>query len=105
DVSIVDGAPSPIEPERRRWRFTLPAPVRRVAGGVAIGALLLWSIGPTLWIALASLQPERAITSVPLDLTAKLDFTQYASLFTNKLWLDSIVVSLEVTVGATVLTL
>jgi ABC-type sugar transport system permease subunit len=88
---------------RRRW--TLPPMVRKVVSMVAIGALLVWSIGPTLWILLASLQPETAVTSVPLDLTASLDFSQYADIFSNEMWISSIWVSLQMTLGSTILTL
>jgi ABC-type sugar transport system permease subunit len=100
-VSTLDSSTS--DEVRRRWR--VPGPVRTVAGGLAIGALILWSVGPTLWILLASLQPEHAVTSVPLDLTPVLDFSQYTSLFTSELWLNSIGVSLIMTVGSTILTL
>ncbi|MEV0129664.1 ABC transporter permease subunit [Dactylosporangium sp. NPDC050688] len=93
------------EDPRKRRRWTLPPAVRRVGSTVAIGALLVWSIGPTLWIVLASLQPESAVTSVPLDLTARLDFSQYADILTNDKWLSSIWVSLQITVGSTLLTL
>lgn len=86
-------------------RLRMPAPLRRVSSGVAVAVLMIWSIGPTLWILIASLQPERAVTSVPLRLTPKLDVSQYTAIFSNDKWLGSIWVSLQVTVGATVLTL
>ena len=93
-------------PARRRLRMpALPAPVRRIATVVAVGLLLLWSIGPTLWILVASLQPESAITSVPLDLVPWLDFSQYVDLLSNPKWLSSIWVSLVMTVGSTIITL
>lgn len=105
-LALADG-PAQDWPEddkvRRRW--TVPPLIRKVTGVVAIGALLVWSIGPTVWILLASLQPEPAVTSVPLDLTAKLDFTHYAEIFGNGMWLESIWVSLVMTVGSTLLTL
>ena len=72
------------EDTRKRRRWTLPPAALRVGSTVAIGALLVWSIGPTLWIVLASLQPESAVTSVPLDLTARLDFSQYVDILTNE---------------------
>ncbi len=90
-------------PARRRWR--LPPPARRVISVIAVGLLMVWSIGPTLWILLASLQPETAVTSVPLDLTAKLDFSHYAEIFSNDKWISSIWVSLQMTIGSTLLTL
>lgn len=93
-------------PARRRFGLPpLPPAVRRVGAVIAVVLLLLWSVGPTLWILLASLQPETAVTSVPLHLVPTLDFSQYADLLTNPKWLSSIWVSLLVTIGSTVITL
>jgi multiple sugar transport system permease protein len=72
-----------------------------------IGALLLltWSIGPTLWIVIASVQPEGAVTSVPLALEPSINLTNYVALATDPTWIESIWVSLQVAIGTAALTL
>ena len=63
--------------------------------------LLAWSLAPTLWIIIASLQPESAVTSIPVSLTAHLNFANYSAIFRSPEWLSSFQVSLEVTLGTT----
>ena len=67
--------------------------------------LLAWSAAPTLWIIIASLQPESAVTSIPVSLTADLNFANYSAIFRSPEWLSSFQVSLEVTLGTTFATL
>jgi ABC-type sugar transport system permease subunit len=90
---------------RARRRNLLPLPARKGLRGVAAAALIAWSIGPTLWIVIASLQPEGAVTSVPLRLSAALDFNHYREIFTSAEWISSFKVSLIVSVGSTVIAL
>jgi multiple sugar transport system permease protein len=74
--------------------------------GIAGGLLLIvWSVGPTLWIALASVQPEGAVTSSPLRLTFHLSLKHYADILSSPEWISSIRVSLIVTIGTTLITL
>jgi multiple sugar transport system permease protein len=87
----------------RRWR--MPGGLGRALFVAAAGALILWSVFPTLWILIASLQPEGAVTSRPLELTAQLDFEHFGSLLRDRGWQGSIFVSLAVSLGATALTL
>lgn len=98
-------AGSALPAERPRRRRQLPRGVRRVVGGVLVALLILWSVGPTLWIIIASLQPESAVTSIPLRLTANLDLRHFADIFSSPEWQGSLRVSLVVTVATTVITL
>jgi multiple sugar transport system permease protein len=83
------------------------------SAATVFGGLLLvvWSIGPIAWMMIASLQPEGAVTSVPLHLTVDLRWTNYTNLFFNPgqfttlPWLSSTWVSIQVAVLATVLTI
>lgn len=87
-------------------RDSLPYRLARrvlVAGGIA--ALALWLVGPILWIAIASVQPEGAVTVAPPQLTANLRFDRYASLLGDPNWIGSLAVSLQVTVLTTLLVL
>ena len=59
--------------------------------------------GPTLWILIASLQSEGAITSSPLRLDLIPNFTNYREILTSKEWISSFQVSLVVSVGTTVI--
>lgn len=91
------------EPKRRRrW---IPARLRRAGLGAAMALLLLWSVGPTLWILISSLEPESAVTSSPPIPTWRLDFSHYRELFTSPEWISSFKVSFIVTIATTVITL
>lgn len=100
----LEQTPTPGRTTRRR-RHRLPRPVRRVSLGVGVAALLVWSVGPTLWILIASVQPESAVTSSPPAPTWHLDFSHYKDLFTSPEWISSFKVSFLVTVCTTVVTL
>ena len=94
----------PYLPPRRR-RFTVPASLRRVALGVGMAALLLWILGPIIWIAIASVQPEAAVTTRPPALTTELRLDHYADLLSRSDWQGSIAVSLQLTIAVTLLSL
>jgi len=98
------GSKTPADQRARRAR-RMPAWVTRTATVFAGALLVVWSIGPTLWIALASIQPEGSVTSSPLRLTWHLSFKHYADIFSSPEWISSIRVSLIVTVATTVITL
>lgn len=108
DVSRIVSGPFP--PVTRR-QVRLPRWIGPLATGLGGGLLVLWSIGPIVWMMLASLQPEGAVTSVPLQLTVDLRWTNYTNLFFNPgqfttlPWLSSTWVSVQVAVLATVITI
>jgi ABC-type sugar transport system permease subunit len=97
--------PAAAAPAARRPRRQLPRSVRTVARIAGITLLLAWSVAPTLWILIASLQPESAVTSIPVHLTWHLNFANYRSIFSSPEWLSSFQVSMEVTLGTTFFTL
>jgi multiple sugar transport system permease protein len=89
----------------RRRRFRVPRPLRRILFGAGVVALVTWILGPIVWIAIASLQPEGAVTSRPPALTSELHFEHYADLLGRRDWQGSIAVSLELTIAVTVIAL
>ena len=87
-----------------RWMHFIRQAERPAA--IAVGAIfLVWSLGPTLWIAIASLEPEGSITSVPLHLTSGVSLSHYAVLLTNPDWIGSISVSVQVSLATTFIAL
>jgi ABC-type sugar transport system permease subunit len=74
-----------------------------IAGGIV--ALAIWLVGPILWIAIASVQPEGAVTVAPPQLTTSLRFDRYASLIADPNWIGSLAVSLQVTLLAAAIVL
>lgn len=95
-------ATAPGWPSGRSWpaqvAASIPAAaVRRVLLAAGIAALAVWLIGPIVWIAIASLQPEGAVTVAPPELTTNLRFDRYASLLADPNWIGSLAVSLQVT--------
>jgi len=88
----------------RRLRLHLPAGATRILFGFGAAAFLVWSLFPTLWILLASTQPEGAVTGPQLALTLP-TFDHFADLLRDPAWIGSIAVSLEVAIGATAITL
>jgi ABC-type sugar transport system permease subunit len=86
-------------------RLRLPEGFVKALALFGAALLIVWSVFPTLWILIASLQPEGAVTSNPLALTASLDFDHFMSLLRNPGWQGSIFVSLAVALGTTVVTL
>jgi multiple sugar transport system permease protein len=104
-MAVTAPASSPSRFAAPRARPRLPSPIRTGLRYGAVVLLLAWSVGPTLWIIIASVQPESAVTSIPVSLTAHLNLSNYASIFSSPEWLSSFRVSLEVTLGTTFLTL
>jgi multiple sugar transport system permease protein len=91
-------------PTPRPWSRTVRRLERPFA--IAVGALFLfWSLGPTLWIFVASLEPEGSITSVPFQLTTGVTLSHYVLLLTNPDWLGSISVSVQVALATTAIAL
>ncbi|HVA86694.1 MAG TPA: ABC transporter permease subunit, partial [Candidatus Saccharimonadales bacterium] len=88
----------------RRRRLRIPDRATRIMFGLGAAAFLVWSLFPTLWILLASTQPEGAVTGPQLALTLP-TLDHYASLLRDPAWVGSIAVSLEVAIGATAIAL
>ena len=92
---------APVTPGRS-WASVLSSSVaaksvRRVLMAVGIALLATWLVGPIIWIAIASLQPEGAVTVAPPQLTTNLRFDRYESLIADPNWIGSLAVSLQVT--------
>jgi ABC-type glycerol-3-phosphate transport system permease component len=110
-VAVASAAAAPVrsgtwEDDATRHRRTL-MPAWFLRGLFAAGAIVLvvWSVAPTLWIMIASLQTEGAVTSVPLHLSIVPNFEHYQNLLGQERWTGSIWVSIQVSLGATLLTL
>jgi multiple sugar transport system permease protein len=63
---------------------------------VVVALLLAFLMGPILWILIASVEPENAVTSAPPQLTPFITLYNYAYLLSNPDWIGSIWVSLQV---------
>jgi multiple sugar transport system permease protein len=83
----------------------MPDLLGRVALGICVAVLLAFFLGPILWMVLASLQPETAVTQAPPDLTLRLDFHRYVELMQTADWVHSVLVSLEVALATTTVTI
>jgi len=79
--------------------------VQRVTAVLGVVLLLLWLVGPILWIAIASIQPEAGITVAPPQLTWRLNWHWYAYLLTTPDWIHATWVSLQVSVLTTLLSI
>lgn len=88
----------------RNARFRVPERVLRWVFGLATGLFIVWSVFPTLWIFIASVQPEGAVTGQQLDLTFP-TLDHFSQLLSDPAWINSIGVSLEVALGTTALTI
>lgn len=108
DVSRILSGPFPPVTHRR---LRVPRWVGRASTVVGGVLLVVWSIGPIAWMIVASLQPEGAVTAVPLQLTFDLKWANYTNLFFNPgqfttlPWLSSTWVSVQVAVLATLITI
>jgi multiple sugar transport system permease protein len=112
----VASARSPID--RTRWapahlRARRTPPIASVLGrrlgpivrGLALVVLAVWLAGPVVWIAVASTQPERALVVFPPQLTTRLELDGYAAVLSRQEWREAALVSVTVTVMATLLAL
>jgi ABC-type glycerol-3-phosphate transport system permease component len=75
--------------------------IQRIAVVLGVLLLLLWLVGPILWIGIASVQPESAITVAPPQLTWHLNWHWYGYLLTTPAWIHATWVSLQVSVLVT----
>ena len=83
--------------------------VRQVIGA-ALAALVtillvVWLVAPIVWIAIASTQPPGALIVVPPRLTAAISLGAYVRAVTDPAWQGAAVVSVTVTVLATLIAL
>ena len=78
---------------------------RRLAFAAGVAAVAIWLLGPILWMAITSLQPEAAVTTAPPELTWNLHVGWYSQFLQDTEWLKSTLVSLEVAVATTAATL
>ena len=85
--------------------FRLPPRLLQALFTIAAGLLIVWSVFPTLWILIASFQPEGAVTSIPLALQLMPNVDHFQTLLADPGWQGSIFVSLAVSLSATALTL
>src|SRR5262249_45355218 len=89
----------------RRQRLRMPRWTGRTARTLGGALLLTWLVGPIAWIAIASVQPEGAVTTAPPELTPLLTLKNYAFLLRNPDWQQSIGVSLQTAILTTFFTI
>lgn len=85
----------------RRPRIKLPPRVGRILFGVGAGMLLFFFVAPIIWIIMASLQTEDALSNMPPHLSLNLWLDGYVNLIRDKRWQGSLVVSLLTAVFTT----
>ncbi len=93
------------EMQSRRRRIRIPSSLTKAVFFIGAAVFIVWSVFPTLWIFIAAFQPEGNVTGRPLSLSLVPDFEHIASLIGNAGWQGSIINSLEVSLGATLITL
>ena len=111
-IRAVERRSLPVAPEARhedeaarRPRRSFTPWLSRAAFALGAVALVAWSVAPTLWILVASVQSEGAVTSVPLSLSLVPNFDHFADLLSQDRWTSSIWVSVQVALGTTLVTL
>jgi multiple sugar transport system permease protein len=87
----------------RKRRINLPPIAGRVAFAVTAGLLLFFFAAPIIWVAISSVQPERALTVLPPQLTFDFWLDGYQTIYGDPLWFSSLLVSLQVAIITTVL--
>jgi ABC-type glycerol-3-phosphate transport system permease component len=100
-VSVLGAAPA--DPPSRR----IPGLGRlgRILGIVGAVALVVWLVGPIVWILISSLQSEPAMTQLPPALSLDLRLSNYTDLLATPEWQGSIIVSLTVVTLVTLFTI
>jgi ABC-type sugar transport system permease subunit len=83
----------------------IPGWVGRIVFGLGVVALLGWLLLPILWIAIASLQPESAVTVAPPALQPTIDVGWYQFLLSNDRYTSALVVSTVLAVSVMAITL
>jgi ABC-type sugar transport system permease subunit len=96
-------APAPLGAARpiRGVRSSLGAGLVPIARAVALVAIVVWLAGPVVWIAVASVQPEKALVVFPPALTSSLAFDGYSAILSRQEWREAALVSVTVTALAT----
>jgi multiple sugar transport system permease protein len=90
-------------PAVRRWRPGARA--ARVGRAFGIGAMAVWLVGPIVWLAIASTQPEAGLRAASPTLTLNLTLDGYTRLLNDPAWRGALAISVAVSVGATLLAL
>jgi ABC-type sugar transport system permease subunit len=90
-------------PPRRARRVRLP--MGRVAHAAGLVALVVWLVGPMVWLAIASVEPESALRQTPPALTANVTLDGYSGLISDPAWRGALAVSVEIAVAATAIAL
>ncbi len=98
----IEAAPSAASTQFRRSAGRALAKVAVVAAGAV---LVAWFVIPIGWILIASVQPESALRAVPPALQLQPNLDGYQRLLDNPAWRNALVVSVEVTLGASALAL
>jgi ABC-type sugar transport system permease subunit len=95
----------PTPPSASRLRSPIVGAIGRVALVAGSIALVVWLVGPIIWMAIASLQAEPNMTQLPPRISLDLRISNYLNLLAMPEWQGSIVVSLVVVILVTAITL
>jgi ABC-type sugar transport system permease subunit len=83
----------------------VPAWFPKWASRIGVVVLFGWLIGPILWIVIASVQPTKAITHAPPQLTWAITWEHFQELLIGAGWYQSIWVSAQVAILTTIFTI
>ena len=86
-------------------RRRVPLRLRRLATGAATLLLVVWLIGPILWIVVASTQLERHLTADPPRIGLPVTFDAYTSLLASTAWRNAAITTVLITTLATTVAL
>lgn len=81
-------------PRRRRIRLSPRA--AKVGFAITAVAVMAFFAAPIIWVAISSLQPERALTVQPPALTPELWLDGYKTIYGDERWFGSLLISLQV---------
>jgi len=95
-------APPRRDSARRRRVLRWTGRTAAITGATLLG---IWLIGPVVWIAIASLQPESGMTSLPLRFSTDIRWSNYLDLVRQPEWQHALWVSVRLVLLVTVLTL
>lgn len=87
----------------RKRRVVLPRWASKVGFALVAGSLLVFFAAPIFWVAISSVQPERALTVLPPQLTLDFWLDGYQTIYGDPLWFSSLLVSLQVAIFTTVI--
>ena len=90
---------------RSRSRVQPMALLGRVAFALLALLIVVWSVGPFLWMAITSIKPDRELATLPPILPSEITFDHYFALFEQRPFYKYIINSTVVSISTTLICL